>query len=59
MAANDLAANQSKTVFMVLNMKKQCDKMRANEGIKVGETILPVVFFRSLATKLLEILRRY
>ena len=38
MASNGLVANQAKTVFMVLNMKKQCDKQLAAEGISVGGT---------------------
>ena len=36
MASNGLVANQSKTVFMVLNMKKQCDKLLAEQGISIG-----------------------
>ena len=38
MASNGLVANQSKTVFMVLNMKKQCDKLMAESGIQIGNT---------------------
>ena len=40
MASNGLVANQSKTVFMVLNMKKQCDKEIAEAGISIGGTIV-------------------
>ena len=36
MASNGLVANQSKTIFMILNMKKECDKQMAAAGIPIG-----------------------
>ena len=51
----NIVVNKSKTVFMVLNMKKQCEKMLAEEGIPIGEsTVKPEKSTKLLGMKIEE-----